>query len=805
MSRLPEQRNAQPPRWWVRLCQWLWSQRGFIWGTLIVGIVVSVAATWLTSSTSIFTSTPLGTALLWIRDHVLLAGFIGVSLLLLTLLVGAVSRQANISSLPPAPASRQQQNRHAFIHLLRQEYRRQLAESLQGAAMMTLALQARTDVVLSSVSLVSWRMDAPGGGPLPAPTSIVQAYDEAGSGLLILGAPGVGKSTLLRELASELLTRAEQVAAQPVPVIVNLSSWAIKKPLLTTWLVDQLQLVYTIPHRVGQTMIEQDQLLLLLDGLDEMEPSARSDCIGAINAYRAEHFIPIVVCSRSHEYLAQEGRLRVSVAVEVRSLTPEQVDTYLKGAGKPLAAVRTALRGNAALRDLVTTPLMLSVVMLAYRGKTVKDLPQLGSAEDQQQQIFAHYVTRMLEQSTREWRYTPDHTQKWIIWLAQQMKQHQLSEFYLERLQPTWLPTKWAQIAYTALVGLASGLVGLIGGLVFGLVFGLVQGLVLGLQYDEPVFNRFELSLDLVVGLLGGLVIGLVSGLVFGLIRRTQIQPSEKLTWSWISFLQGSVGGLVGGLVGRLVSGLVVVLVGGLVNSLRRKSRTRPSEKLTWSRNPFLRGLVSGGLVVGLVGGLSFGSVDGLGGRLVDGLVDGLVLGLCFVVGSGLVLWLFFVVNGDLVDGLVFVLVVGLVVGLVSGLSDTQVDEHSRLRPNQGILASGWNALLSMLVTGLIGGLVLGLVFGLHGEALTGLADVLVGGLVVGLVRGGLAYLQHYCLRFLLYRNRAMPWRYARFLEEATERILLQRVGGGFRFIHPLFQDYFASLGTPSPPPSEEL
>ena len=45
-----------------------------------------------------------------------------------------------------------------------------------------------------------------------------------------------------------------------------------------------------------------------------------------------------------------------------------------------------------------------------------------------------------------------------------------------------------------------------------------------------------------------------------------------------------------------------------------------------------------------------------------------------------------------------------------------------------------------------------------------------------------------------------MPLRYVRFLEEATERILLQRVGGGYRFIHPLFQEYFVSLGTVTPP-----
>ena len=263
MSKLPEQRNTISPRWWVRLCQWLWNQRGFIWGTLIVGIVINVIAALLTARTSIFTGTLLGATLQWIGEHLLLAVFISLSLLLLTLLVGAVSHRANDIPTHADVPSGQQQNRRAFIHLLHHEYRRQMAESLQGATMMTLALQQRTDVVLSSVSLVSWRMHASGEGPLPVPASIVQAYDEAGSGLLILGAPGAGKSTLLRELASELLGRAEDDETQPIPVILNLSSWALKKPPLMLWLVDQLQLVYAISHSVGQTLIEQDQLLLL--------------------------------------------------------------------------------------------------------------------------------------------------------------------------------------------------------------------------------------------------------------------------------------------------------------------------------------------------------------------------------------------------------------------------------------------------------------------------------------------------------------------------------------------------------------
>ncbi len=113
------------------------------------------------------------------------------------------------------------------------------------------------------------------------------------------------------------------------------------------------------------------------------------------------------------------------------------------------------------------------------------------------------------------------------------------------------------------------------------------------------------------------------------------------------------------------------------------------------------------------------------------------------------------------------------------------------------------------LVLGLAGGLLGGLVSGLVGfRLLGGLVLVLVFGLVPGLAGGlygwldfgGAAYLHHYLLRWILWRSGALPWHYVRFLEEATERILLQRVGGGYRFIHPLFLEHFAAQGTEAPP-----
>jgi GTPase SAR1 family protein len=482
----------------IFLCQRLRPVFRYIWRAIVIsGVGLPLLTTWLTSKG--FSINP--TLLEWIHEHwpLVLAG--SVLFLILTVVVWYFGRPV----ASPARALPTPNDRRDLIRRLSDEYHRQQTQSLQEAAMKSSEGQEPTAVTLSSASLVSWRMDVPGKASLASPTPIVQAYDQANAGLLILGKPGVGKSTLLLELALGLLTRAEQDSTQPVPVLVNLSSWALNKPPLplTTWLEEQLHAMCGIQRHLSHAWIEQNELLLLLDGLDEMEPSARSTCIASINAYReqAQHLVAPVVCSRRDEYLAQEERLPRLDTIEVQQLTPEQVEEYLTRTGQPLAAVQAALQSNAILRELVITPLLLGTVILAYQGKTVEDLPHLGSAEKQQRQVFESYVKRRLEQQAPRWRYASQHIQHWLIWLAEQMKQRQITEFYLEWLQPTWLATKQAQAYYTwlssmifgLLFGLLMGLLGgLLGGLVLGLVIGLGIGLTSGLTTAALLGDRVE-------------------------------------------------------------------------------------------------------------------------------------------------------------------------------------------------------------------------------------------------------------------------------------------------------------------------
>ena len=210
-----------------------------------------------------------------------------------------------------------------------------LISSLQGAVQLELGLASRLTAISNAASL-SLRLPDQPDRPFPPHTSIVEAYEQAQHELLILGEPGAGKSTLLLELAHYLVEQAEQDETHPLPVLLPLSTWAVKRSPLQEWLIDQFALLYDVPRKLSRQWIEAELVLPLLDGLDEMDVSARPACIEAINTYHQEHLHPLVVCSRTDEYEAatRRERLALHTAVVVQPLSREQMDAHLAKLGQ---------------------------------------------------------------------------------------------------------------------------------------------------------------------------------------------------------------------------------------------------------------------------------------------------------------------------------------------------------------------------------------------------------------------------------------------------------------------------------------
>lgn len=432
------------------------------------------------------------------------------------------------------------QNRANMLARVRFRVKEFFEDSLHGAELLVLGLHKESHAVADPWGLHIQQHGQPEPN-LPPGTRISTAFKDAGGALLILGNPGAGKSTLLYELASDLLSLAEADKEQKIPVIFTLASWAVEQKPLAEWMVEVLKHEYREPPKIAQAWVKSGLLLPLLDGLDEVERSHRDACVEAIKTYCQEHDVFLVVSCRREEYEELEKRVQLNAAVMVQPLTPAQIDEYLANAKGQLEAVRLALHDDPTLQELAASPLLLSVIALAYRGMPVDDL-LTTPPEERQQHIFDTYINRMLTRK-RSNNFRPEQAIRWLGWLAIQMRRQSQTEFYLEQMQPDWLPTQRSRRLYFTAVVLIFGLVG---GLVFGLVFGLV----------------------------GGLILGLVSGLVFGLSgepldapRRTQ--PNQGIRRSAInSAIGGLVGGLIFGLVGGLVGGLVFGLRGGLVFGL---------------------------------------------------------------------------------------------------------------------------------------------------------------------------------------------------------------------------------------------
>lgn len=626
-----------------------------------------------------------------------------------------------------------------------------LERSLHHRILIELGLEERLDFA-DPFNLAVSVMNEP-LQPLNLGTQPIDVFDDLGEGrsLLILGEPGSGKTITLLQLARDLLARAEQDINHLIPVVFNLSSWNGKQPV-ADWLVEELNTKYQVPKAIGEPWIMQQQLLLLLDGLDEVAIAKREACVTALNQFQQTQGTELVVCSRIIDYEALSQRLMVQQAIYVRALQPAQIDRYLNALNADLTGLRQLLKADIAFQELARSPLMLNIMVLAYEGISPEDFPEM-SVEAHRQQLFNTYIDRMLKRRGGDVPYSPKRTIQWLSWLAQQMVSSSQTIFLIEWLDREWLRTTQQRWMYTVLSSLIDGL-----------AWSSIICLSVGLNQNWRLIGSMVWAYFTFVSI----------PMVWVTLMVEQMRPSpqqvflQRLMGSLLTGLGGSMLAMVTGISrtpqeGWFVAGLTVptvILVDWQLGGAMGLSFLKPVEAFRWSWINVRKYVVF---------------------ALICSAPMGLLLGRTNVIGR------------NMIEGMLFTMLGGAVFGLLAGLrAGTEIETHTT--PNQSIWRSAKTAVLVSVFVSILFVLV---IHWLDQWLLIPPGWGVFFGLYTGLLMGGTACIVHVSLRLVFYWQSCMPWNYAWFLNHAAELAFLQKLGGGYIFIHRSLMEHFAQLKTP--------
>ena len=546
---------------------------------------------------------------------------------------------------------------------------------------------------------------------------ILRVFDtpELSQQLLILGEPGAGKTVVLLELAEGLLRRAKAKRTEPLPVIVDLSSWTEDQSIFD-WLLQELEEKYRVPPSLTRTWIEQSQLLFLLDGFDEVEPKAYSLCASALNEWLLgpleQQPCGVVICSRKEEFCELEKPpLNLHGAVYLQSLSDQKIIDYL--AELQLKDIWQDVRNDESLRDLLTKPLFLSIFGLAQRRKkfSLTDWRSCSDTNNQVSYLLDIYLEAAFSQDLiidpqskqqgilsktygRDSLPTLESTMRTLIFTAKGLEEESRADFLIEKIQPTWLQTADEKETYNSLLCIL---------------------IMVPFILCQLAARSFLPELSLLLFTFPWLRLW---------VTRNDIVPAEKLRFSKLAEIL---------------------------------SDYRPNIRIF----------------------LTFISLSFFG---LSWLVD--------LIGQGWRLVLVVPITGVMIN-----------MSLTWLIENIQEDVVVTAEANQG-MKNLWSNMLRFLLLLLPIAALLLFRFNIGIEAIADKSfsmRVIVSYVVyvIGYAlfeAGGKSLIQHTALRLVCFMNQYAPVRYDKMLDYCTERLFLQRLGGRYRFVHRLLQEYFAKM-----------
>ncbi|TDB96617.1 NACHT domain-containing protein [Actinomadura sp. 7K534] len=569
--------------------------------------------------------------------------------------------------------------------------------------------------------------------------------------LVILGAAGMGKTTLAVQLLLHLLkTRTPD---EPVPVLLPIAGWDTTEHLrLHEWLAERLLQDYPAlrSDQIGAPAVNAltagGHILPVLDGLDELSPTAQAQVITALNRSLGGDD-QLILTSRTLEFadaVAEAGDVITSAAVmEARPLEPAEAADYLELTLPPVPAptwhqILTELRTTptSPIAQITKTPLGLWLLRTVYIAPGADPAPLADPARFPtpaalQTHLFDQLIPAVItarppskdpaDHFRPRKRRDPEDTRRWLAYLA-----HILTHPRNSDSTPRTRDLAWWHLARHALP-------------------------------PKQFKRRVRALIRFVTGSTAGLSSSLVVGLSVGPEGRT---PVDLMIW----------------LVAWLLTGLVVGLAIGVLVSFLVTAASRP-----WSHDE--------------------PGIANLNGRITISLTRRVVGSVALILTFAI----FLIIAGSSIRDVIVILTIGFIASLAAIIIDWLENPIPSDRPNTPLTTWRGDRLLNItriIVVALPAGCAIGVAVFLLSDATSAFLLGGASGPLIGLAmsnhRAWVAY--RIVVRHLAKRGLA-PRDLMRFLDDAHKLGLLRAVGPVYQFRHAEFQDHLASAHQAAPPP----
>jgi hypothetical protein len=333
--------------------------------------------------------------------------------------------------------------------------------------------------------LVNWQeLD---GGRAGSIDDVSNFYRRETNGrLVVLGAPGSGKSVLLsqlvRDLAKGLLSTPEMdwPVSWRVPIMLSLpgcdlgETTGLTQPELAArfnkWIVERLIEDYQVPGAEATVLVSDQRILPVLDGLDEMDPAPGDDgseqahpplrAAAVIQALNAER-MPVVLACRDLEYksltvdagdgeaLGKPGLLTDARHVVLQPLPAQDVIDYLTDRfGNRTHALPNrwqpaadALKTHQPLLRVLENPWKLFLAVKAYETESSDPAELVNMTPDQaNEQLLSALIPAVTDRdevaAANGW--SAAQVRHWLTSIAD--NQSRSSRQWRDSMTDIWLP-----------------------------------------------------------------------------------------------------------------------------------------------------------------------------------------------------------------------------------------------------------------------------------------------------------------------------------------------------------------------------